>query len=60
LLRRSHLLGRLQGGFRIDAEDEIADQGQHHAAGAQAAYGAGAQAPPILDVAAPATALPTH
>ena len=38
------------GGRRVDAEDEIADQGQHDAADAHAAYADRAQAPAVLDV----------
>ena len=48
------------GRRRIDAEHEIADQGQHHAPQADAADARRAKAAPILDVAASATALPTH
>jgi hypothetical protein len=54
------LVHRVQGGGRIDAEDEVADQRQHHAADADPADPDGAQASAILDVSGLAPAFPTH
>ena len=49
-----------QGGGWVDPEDEVADQGQHHAAGAQAAHGPRTHAAPVLDVPGTLSADPTH
>ena len=56
----AHLAGQLGRGGRVDAEDEIADQGQYADADAAARDGAAAKSAPILDPAACPSVLPAH